>query len=320
MIGDGLAMYCAIPTRLRHLGSEFAKLAFAEGFAPTLPHDLGPFEYFEGNPRFGRGKTLELMNRVMACYPAMGIFGISAGVLGELDLALALRRIGDQKLIRVYPGLDPLWDEEYRKLAPKYRFPLERLRGEHVMIVFVGGRGVGKTFHANRAQKELGCKKIRTTTTRPARDDADHESYYFIGRDEFLARKENGDFLEWDEYNGHFYGSTLQEIRKVLETHHGILALTPRGASALSRHRYEINIACYLLKAESHLLLENLRRRKITDPKEIESAIRDNESFNLPPEVEHTRFVLSGDDKNDLQLMESIKQKIEQAGRIPSAI
>lgn len=310
MIGRGMSMYCALPTRLEGIRERLRQAARDEGFAPIIPHDLGPFTDFEGNPDFGREKTLALMNRIMTCCDTVGIFGISKGVLGELDFALSLRRIGINKLIRTYPGFDAKWDEEYANFAGEYNHPLERLRGEKVLIILIGGRAVGKTHWSKIATQQFPIKRIKTTTTRFPRNEDDAESYNFVTREEFREMEVAGEFLETVEYCGNKYGSSLKDICKILEHNHGIIAMTPDGAKILNKYRYEINMAFILIRADATLMLENIKKRNIADHGEIAQIIRGNMGFNLHPEIRHDIFHLNSDANHNMELLEIFKRRL----------
>ncbi len=294
-------MYCAFPTRLRHLREQVKKIARACGYAPVIPFDIGDFEDFEGNPRIGRPPTIEFMlhvlgNRKSGC-GTLGMFGISDGAMGELERALDAG-----KPIRVFPDLDPEWNRMYEQLKHKYGDLFARLRGKNQLIALVGARAIGKTYWSDFLLKRFGERlgRVKNTTTRAPRNQEDYKSYRFVKKDEFEKGIKEYQFLEWDEYRGSYYGSSLREIRKVLNKKPGIFAITPKGALELNKHRLEINLTTILLVPESKkVLLHNFDRRSIADPKKRAELLEDAKNFTLPPEVRHQRVVITGDNEED---------------------
>ncbi|MEK7653725.1 MAG: hypothetical protein AAB345_00380 [Patescibacteria group bacterium] len=305
-------MYCAMPSRLKHLRGQVQKIAWECGFAPTIPFDVGPLKYFEYGI-IGRPETLKFMIDYMKICGTVGIFGISPGVMGEMKTAL-----DEGKKIRVFPELDPEWDAMYEKLAkdPANGDLFARLRGKNELIALVGARAIGKTFWSDNLLKHFSGKlgRVKNTTTRAPRNQEDYKSYRFLKKEEFKKGVKEHQFLEWDRYQGSLYGSSLKEIRRVLKRSPGIFAITPKGAIELNRHRLEINLTTLLLVPESKkVLLQNFDRRGITDPKKRAELLADARNFTLPPEVKHQKIVITGDTKKDekniLKIVEPLVSK-----------
>jgi guanylate kinase len=82
-----------------------------------------------------------------------------------------------------------------------------------ILFIIVGPAGSGKSTVCERLVREFSETLTYSTsaTTRPPRpNEKDGRSYHFMSREEFEARRENGDFFEWEENHGNLYG-TLRE-------------------------------------------------------------------------------------------------------------
>ncbi len=53
---------------------------------------------------------------------------------------------------------------------------------------------------------------VSATTRQPRQGETDGESYYCLSREEFLAKRNRGEFLEWAEVFGNFYGTLKAEV------------------------------------------------------------------------------------------------------------
>ena len=101
------------------------------------------------------------------------------------------------------------------------------------IVSIIGPSGSGKTT----VQKYLGIKPIITYTSRQPRDgEIDGVHYHFTSREKILAMKDNGDLLEYTEYNGNLYSSDLKSIQEVIENEEiGSIVVDINGARALKK-------------------------------------------------------------------------------------
>ena len=79
--------------------------------------------------------------------------------------------------------------------------------------------GSGKTTllqHLLRTFKDLNFS-VSHTTRRPRQGERDGVDYFFTDRPAFLSMVENGEFLEWAEFNGQLYGTTRGFVQNHLE-------------------------------------------------------------------------------------------------------
>ena len=80
-------------------------------------------------------------------------------------------------------------------------------------IVVSGPSGVGKGTICDKLINELNAWYSVSSTTRNPREGEVHgENYFFITRDEFEKKIKNGDFLEYNFYNGNYYGTSKDTV------------------------------------------------------------------------------------------------------------
>ena len=86
------------------------------------------------------------------------------------------------------------------------------------LFVVSGPSGVGKgTLVALLREKEpdLGLT-VSATTREPRPGEVDGVSYYFLSSEEFAAKVEAGEFLEWAHVHGNCYGTLASEVERLL--------------------------------------------------------------------------------------------------------
>ncbi|MFA6624409.1 MAG: guanylate kinase [Bacilli bacterium] len=82
------------------------------------------------------------------------------------------------------------------------------------MIILTGPSASGKTAACLFLQKHYGIRKVITHTTRPIRiGEKNDVDYHFVSEDEFLRLKNEDYFIETVFYNGHYYGTSRDEVR-----------------------------------------------------------------------------------------------------------
>lgn len=91
-------------------------------------------------------------------------------------------------------------------------------RGKLILVIGPTGSGKG-TLIRNATEKFPALTFLDSYTTRPPRPSGVESSRYrFISVEEFRERVTRGDFLEWAEFSGNFYGTLRQDVTEGLAT------------------------------------------------------------------------------------------------------
>ena len=82
-------------------------------------------------------------------------------------------------------------------------------------IVVSGPSGVGKGTICNKLIGELNAAySVSTTTRAPREGEIDGINYFFITKEEFEKKIRNGEFLEYNFYNGNYYGTSKSIVNE----------------------------------------------------------------------------------------------------------
>jgi len=101
------------------------------------------------------------------------------------------------------------------------------------LFVLSGSSGVGKgTVIKEFLSKHPEFRLSISCTTRGKRDGELHGiNYFFISTEEFKACAERGEFLEWAEFSGNFYGTKKSFVEECLNNGENlILEIDTKGA------------------------------------------------------------------------------------------
>lgn len=88
-------------------------------------------------------------------------------------------------------------------------------------IVISGPSGVGKgTLIAMLLEKhgKLIGKKVSHTTRAPREDEAHAQHYYFVTKEEYDELRDEGDFLEFNNFDGNDYGTSHKVLNAINES------------------------------------------------------------------------------------------------------
>ncbi len=132
-----------------------------------------------------------------------------------------------------------------------------------LVVVLSSPSGGGKSSITQRLLTERADAGYSVSaTTRAARaGETDGEAYHFLSADEFARRVEAGDFLEHATYNGHSYGSLVEEVRTVTRSgRHVLLDIEVVGAR-LVRERFPDAVLIFVVPPSGAVLAERLRGR-----------------------------------------------------------
>jgi guanylate kinase len=108
------------------------------------------------------------------------------------------------------------------------------------LVVVSGPSGCGKSTVIRRA---LECGEVKAelsvsaTTRAPRPGERPGVEYHFLNTEEFQSAREAGEFLEWAEYNGHFYGTPARPVYESLAAGRGVvLEIEVQGALQVRKH------------------------------------------------------------------------------------
>jgi guanylate kinase len=133
-----------------------------------------------------------------------------------------------------------------------------------LLLVLSAPSGAGKTTLAHRLLKELPRMvfSVSVTTRRPRGKEQDGVDYHFVDVATFQERIERGDFVEWAEVHGHFYGSP-QSVVDEARAKRGVAVfdIDVQGGQAIKR-KHPDAVLIFVLPPSMEELERRLRDRK----------------------------------------------------------
>ena len=148
------------------------------------------------------------------------------------------------------------------------------MRGK--LIVIAGPSGVGKgTVVREIIRLKKNCRvSISATTRNPRTGEVNGEHYYFITKQEFENKIRSKKMLEYELYNGNYYGTPYEYTEKSLKAGFNvILEIDVKGA--LNIKKMYPQALLIFLKSPSFAELKNrLMYRGTEKPEEVEQRMQ----------------------------------------------
>lgn len=158
------------------------------------------------------------------------------------------------------------------------------------LVILCSPSGAGKTTLARRLvalRTDVGFS-VSATTRSPRENERDGVDYHFFSRGQFRRSRDAGEFLEWAQYSGHWYGTLHAEVeRELARGRHVLLDIEVRGARQVRACRPDA-VAIFVLPPSAEVLIARLRGRGSESPHEVARRIaRADEELQAAPEFDY---------------------------------
>ncbi len=184
-------------------------------------------------------------------------------------------------------------------------------------VVISSPSGVGKTTVIRKLlERNRDFVYSISATTRPPRPGEVHgEAYYFYTRDEFRERIARGEFLEWEEVYGDYYGTPKGPALAAASQGKTVLFdLDVKGALKFKRN-YPRTLLVFIKPPSIEVLEQRLRRRCTDDEKRLRRRLKEAEGEIR--RADQFDYVVVNDDLEDTvrTLEEIIRNSIKEDER-----
>jgi guanylate kinase len=138
--------------------------------------------------------------------------------------------------------------------------------GSLFMVVAPSGAGKSTLVNALLAQEPTIKLSVSYTTRDPRPGEQDGREYHFTSVDEFLKKRDAGEFLEYAEVHGNFYGTSRIEIANQMQTGTDILLeIDWQGAQQVKR-KFPHAVGIFILPPSIIALEDRLKKRGQDEP------------------------------------------------------
>lgn len=144
------------------------------------------------------------------------------------------------------------------------------------LIIVSGPSGAGKSVLATSVLRQMPRLRfsISFTTREPRGSERDGIEYHFVDENTFRSLIERGEFLEWAEVYGHYYGTSRRFVDDCLAGGEDVLLdVDVQGAGAIRERRKE-SISVFIMPPSYQVLRERLEKRSLDKDYVIEQRLQ----------------------------------------------
>jgi guanylate kinase len=149
-----------------------------------------------------------------------------------------------------------------------YSYSIMQSFTQHPIFAFVGPSGSGKsTLILEIARLFPHFQIVKSTTTRPTRLN-EHEDLFYtptLAINEFETKSKNGEFINFQNYAGNWYGTLNNPTLKLLETNCGLMAMVEEAIFVV--RNFGIDVKAINILPENNFEIERTVIRKEADMK-----------------------------------------------------
>ncbi len=167
------------------------------------------------------------------------------------------------------------------------------------IIVLSAPSGTGKSTIIGELMKmpdlNLGFS-VSATSRAPRGTEQDGVQYYFLSPDEFAARIERGEFVEWAEvYSGTRYGTLVSEVERVTgQGNNLIMDIDVEGALNVKKRYGDLALLIFIEPPTLQSLEERLRSRATDDDESIRRRL-DKAEYEMSFADRYDKVVVNDD-------------------------
>ena len=140
-----------------------------------------------------------------------------------------------------------------------------------ILFILSGPSGAGKGTLRERLFRMLDglSFSVSCTTRAPRPGETDGVDYRFVAEEEFLRRRDAGDFLEWAGVHGHFYGTLTADVKKALDDGRDILLEIDVQGALQVKKKIPGAVTIFVAPPSMNALEERLRGRSTETEQDI---------------------------------------------------
>ncbi len=138
------------------------------------------------------------------------------------------------------------------------------------LFIISAPSGTGKTTLCNAMRKQFPdlVYSISYTTRAPRAKETEAVDYHFITKEQFEKHIRDGNWAEWAEVHGNFYGTSAEDLNAQLEAGRDILLDIDVNGAKQIKQRFANSITIFIMPPSIEELRNRLKSRN-SEPEDV---------------------------------------------------
>lgn len=165
------------------------------------------------------------------------------------------------------------------------------------ILILSGPSGCGKSTLLKKVYQEIEDYyfSISSTTRAPRVGEKDGVDYYFISKEEFEEGIKKGDFLEWANVHGNYYGTSLKPIKAAVDEGKLVIFDIDVQGHNIVRKKLDDIVTSVFITTPSLEELENRLNSRNTDAKDVIEKRVSNAKSEIKSFKKYDYFIINDD-------------------------
>ena len=146
-----------------------------------------------------------------------------------------------------------------------------------ILTVISGPSGAGKDSIVNEVVKRKNIDiwvSISMTSREPRGEEKDGKEYFFVTKEQFEEHIKEGDFLEYAEYNGNYYGTPKSKINEYLDKGIDVILIIEINGALQIKNLIKEALFIFIMPPSMNELKERLINRGTESDEKIISRFK----------------------------------------------
>jgi len=167
-----------------------------------------------------------------------------------------------------------------------------------LLFIISGPSGVGKGTLRQEVLKQAGIDltySVSMTTRQIRPGEMEGREYYFVSEEEFQKNVDRGNFLEYNSFVGHRYGTPRDKVEELLSQGKSVLLeIDVNGARQILSKKKDGVVSFFILPPSIEELERRIRKRSTEEEKDISGRLAESIG-EMAHQGEYTYRILNDD-------------------------